>query len=72
MSTKQLWSIIAVLFGLLVSLVGYVFASSNSVVEAHGREITRLATRTAIAESHYADIIRRLERIERKIDRVSP
>lgn len=72
MSNRHLWSVIAVMFALIVSLVGYVFASSNGVVREQGMEIARQATRLVIVESGQTEIIRRLERIERKIDRVTP
>ncbi|MDI6808951.1 MAG: hypothetical protein QME66_08230 [Candidatus Eisenbacteria bacterium] len=72
MTTKHLWSIIGVMFALIVSLVGYVFASSSGAVREQGMEIARQSTRLVIVESGQAEIIRRLERIERKIDRVTP
>ena len=72
MTTKHLWSIIGVMFALIVSLVGYTFASSNGIVREHGMEIGRQATRIALAEQNYAEVIRRLDRIERKIDRGTP
>ncbi len=72
MTHKHLWSIIGAMSALIVSLVGYTFAASTGVVREHGIEIARQATRIALAEQNYAEVIRRLDRIERKIDRVTP
>ena len=72
MTNRHLWSIIGVMFALVVSLVGYVFASSSGSLRDQGMEVARHSTRLVIVESGQAEIIRRLERIERKIDRVTP